>query len=175
VCTYRDKREALAGVASAARAMGARRQLISRIEGTADELLMNALYDAPASRGGGHDDLDTAIRSADVPLDKSGATALLRFGCDGRYFALSVLDRYGALDKRAILDNVLRARAEGGRPKSQGGAGLGLYFVLSAVTRFIVNIEPERLTEVVCLFDVRERGRETDTWARSLHIFTSPS
>jgi hypothetical protein len=45
--------------------------------------------------------------------------------------------------------------------------------VLSAVTRFIVNVEPEVRTEVVCLFDLRERGRDVESWARSLHIFTT--
>jgi hypothetical protein len=68
---------------------------------------------------------------------------------------------------------VLRARHERGKPREQGGAGLGLYFVLSSVTRFIVNIEPEVSTEVVCLFDLRERGRDAESWARSLHIFTT--
>jgi hypothetical protein len=85
-----------------------------------------------------------------------------------------VLDRYGSLDKRALLDAVLRARSELGRPRvSQGGAGLGVYFVLSSVTRFIVNVQPGRFTEVVCLFDVRERGRDAAGWARSLHVFTA--
>jgi len=175
VATYDDKREALSRVAAAAQAVGARRQLASSIESTADELLMNALYDAPATRdgGAGKEGLRERIRSANVPLDRSGASALLRHACDGRYFALSVLDRYGALDKQVILDSVLRARAEGGRPRQEGGAGLGLYFVLSSVTRFIANIEPGRRTEVVCLFDLRESGRQAQRWARSLHIFST--
>lgn len=174
ISTYEDKRGALLDVARMAEAVGARRQLITRIEGTADELLMNALYDAPAARGAPNDQIRRDVKSGNVPLDRSGATALLRYACDGRHFAISVLDRYGALDKQTILDSLLRARSARGRPRDRGGAGLGLYFVLSSVTRFIVNIEPEVRTEVVCLFDLRERGKDTESWARSLHIFTTP-
>jgi hypothetical protein len=173
ISTYEDKRAALLAVARVAEAAGARRQLVTRIEGTADELVMNALYDAPAARGAGNPQFRRDVRSGNVPLDRNGATALLRWACDGRHFAVSVLDRYGALDKDTILDSLLRARSERGRPRDRGGAGLGLYFVLSAVTRFIVNVEPEVRTEVVCLFDLRERGRDVESWARSLHIFTT--
>lgn len=173
VSTYEDKRAALLEVSRMAEAVGARRQLVTRIEGTADELLMNALYDAPAARGAPNPQFKRDVRTGNVPLDRNGATALIRYACDGRHFAISVLDRYGALDKTTILDSLLRARSERGRPRETGGAGLGLYFVLSSVTRFIVNIEPEVRTEVVCLFDLRERGRDAEPWARSLHIFTT--
>jgi len=174
ISTYEDKRAALIGVTRAAESLGARRQLISKIEGAADELLMNALYDAPAAGGVADEErIRRDIKRGDVPLDRNGATALFRYACDGRHFAISVLDRYGALDKQTILGSLLRARSERGRPRDKGGAGLGLYFVLSSVTRFIVNIEPDVKTEVVCLFDLRERGKDVDTWARSLHIFTT--
>jgi hypothetical protein len=174
VSTYEQKRAALRAVARLAESVGARRQLVTKIEGAADELLMNALYDAPAAGGVADEErIRRDVHCGNVPLDRSGATALLRYACDGRHFAISVLDRYGALSKATILDSVLRARSEQGRPRDKGGAGLGLYFVLSAVTRFIVNIEPDVRTEVVCLFDLRERGKDADTWARSLHIFTT--
>jgi len=174
ISTYEDKRAALLAVTRAAESVGARRQLVSKIEGAADELLMNALYDAPAAGGVADEErIRRDIKLGDVPLDRNGCTALLRYACDGRHFAISVLDRYGALDKQTILGSLLRARSERGRPRERGGAGLGLYFVLSSVTRFIVNIEPDVKTEVVCLFDLRERGRDADSWARSLHIFTT--
>lgn len=173
ISTYEQKRAALLAVSRMAESVGARRQLVSKIEGTADELLMNALYDAPAARGAANEQILRDVKTGNVPLDLSGATARFRYACDGRYFAISVLDRYGALDKQTILDSVLRARSERGRPRDKGGAGLGLYFVLSSVTRFIVNIEPDVKTEVVCLFDLRERGKDAETWARSLHIFTT--
>jgi hypothetical protein len=39
------------------------------------------------------------------------------------------------------------------------------------VTRFIANVDPGLRTEVVCLFDLKQGGRDSDTCARSLHVF----
>src|SRR4029077_12725286 len=52
VRSYDDKRAAIAAVADFARDIGCRRQLVARIESVSDELLMNALYDAPFIRTG---------------------------------------------------------------------------------------------------------------------------
>jgi hypothetical protein len=168
--SYEDKREALVAVTQQARDAGARRPLIARIESVVDELLMNAMYDAPAVRRGDP--------RADRLAPQGEGRALLRWASDGRYFAVSVQDDYGELHKEAILDHLVRARAERGRPRAAedaasavGGAGLGLYFILSSVTRFIANIEPGKRTEVVCLFDLKQTGRDGDSCARSLHVF----
>ena len=171
--TYDEKRLALLEVANHAKAVGARRQVIAKIESVADELLMNALYDAPAVRKGVSRKNRIHKPENNRPCDEA---ALLRYACDGRYFAISVQDNYGELHKETILDHLSRARAERGRPREpeagNGGAGLGLYFILSSVTRFIANVEPGHRTEVICLFDMRQRGRDADNCARSLHIFS---
>jgi hypothetical protein len=158
---YDDKRQAIADVADHARHVGCRRQMIGRIETACDELLMNALYDAPAAAK------NTA--GAEPP-------ARLRFGCDGKFFGLSVHDSYGTLEKKSILDNLERARDEQGSPRppeasETGGAGLGLYFILSSATRFIANIQRGRATEVICLFDMRGNTRDFHYRAKSLNIF----
>jgi len=171
VQTYEAKREALIAVTGSARDAGARRPTIARIESVVDELLMNAMYDAPAVATGTVP--TTPRRISDQVGD---AEARLRWASDGRYFAVSVEDCYGALAKDVILDHLQRARVERGRPRSsasQAGAGLGLYFILSSVTRFIANIEPGKRTEVVCLFDLKQGGRDADACARSLHVFGS--
>lgn len=173
VKTYAEKRTALLDIAEQARVVGARRQLIAKIESVTDELLMNALYDAPAIRKGSS--RRTRIDKASEGQQPEAESALLRYACDGRYFAVSVQDNYGELHKDAILDHLSRARAERGRPNmaasETGGAGLGLYFILSSVTRFVANIAPGERTEVVCLFDLRQSGREANGCAESLHIF----
>jgi hypothetical protein len=165
---YEEKREAMAFVTAYAKEVGARRPVVAKIESVVDELLMNALYDAPAVA-------TPDERRPGTPPPES--RALLRWACDGHYFAVSVEDRFGALHKASILDHLARARLERGRPRAQvpgeegAGAGLGLYFILSSVTRFIANIAPGRRTEVVCLFDLKQSGREAESCARSLHVF----
>ena len=172
VGSYEEKRDALAAVANHARQVGARRSMLSRIESATDELLMNAMYDAPAAREGGVSSARVA-RSTNSPF--ADEPALLRYACDGRHFAVSVQDSYGELHKRAILDHLIRARTEKGRPKlvEPGGAGLGLYFIVSSATRFIANIAPKERTEIICLFDLDQSGAKAPPGARSIHIFTS--
>lgn len=151
---YDAKRGAVELVGEFAREAGARRTLIGRIESVVDELLMNALYDAPE-------------------LDRTGLPARLRFGTDGRFLAVSVEDRYGRLERGDIVDHVGRARRERGRPREPddaGGAGLGLYFIVAHATRIIANVDPQRRTEMICLFDLRQSGAEANG-ARSLHFF----
>jgi hypothetical protein len=166
VKTYDEKRRALADLARFAVEAGARRPVAARVEDVADELIMNAIYDAPAIRHG-VSPREAAALDPDVP-------ACLRFACDGRTLGVSVRDRYGELTKEAILDSVTRARAQRDpRPDPRAGAGLGLHMVVRSVVRFVANIDPGRLTEVIGLFDLDATGREQDGCAKSLHIFTT--
>jgi anti-sigma regulatory factor (Ser/Thr protein kinase) len=151
---YEAKRAVLDEVSAYARDAGARRPMIGRIESVLDELLMNALYDAPR-------------------LGSTGAPALLRFSTDSRVLAISVEDRYGRLAREDIVDYVTRARREKGRPREEvesSGAGLGLYFVVAQATRIIANVDEGRRTEMICLFDLRQ-GAADASGARSLHFF----
>lgn len=173
ISTYGDKRRALEAAVAHAKDSGARRYLLRRIESVTDELLMNAMYDAPSVLDGSSP-FDHVERRSGKLTEPDDAQAVLRYACDGRYFAVSVEDRFGELNKQTILDHLTRAREQQGRPRLEQdrGAGLGLYFILSAVTRFIVNVKPQARTEVLCLFDLRKRGREQANCTRSLHIFT---
>jgi anti-sigma regulatory factor (Ser/Thr protein kinase) len=158
--TNTDKRRAMDEVCSWAEAVGARRPIVHRLASVIDELLMNALHDTPA-------------------IEPSQMSAVLRWASDDRMIAISVGDGFGALRQRDVIDNVRRARNEGGRPQpqtdEQNGAGLGLYLVLANVASLIVNVSPGRQTEVVCLFDLKKRTEQGAVHAgvRSLHVFAA--
>jgi signal transduction histidine kinase len=158
--TYEEKRVARLAVTDHARRAGVRLPLIHRIDSVTDELLMNAMYDAPQTG----------------PEDPG--LARVRYACDARHFAVSVEDDHGRLRKETILDHWLRARQSKGHYQpsetTTGGAGLGLYFILSHSTKFIANIDQGKRTEVICLFDVRQKGRDMPACASSLHYFTAP-
>jgi len=169
VRSYEEKRITLLTTTAFAKRAGARRPVIARIECVADELLMNAMYNAPAlSRGVVPDPYEASQR----PARPEDGGVLFRYATDGRHFAISVEDRFGMLRKDAIIDNLARARSQRSpREADAGGAGLGLYFVFSAATRFIANIDEGRRTEIVCLFDLRQGGRQLAACADSLHVF----
>jgi hypothetical protein len=155
-----DKRAAIDEVCAWAEGLGARRPVLHRLANVIDELLMNALLDAP--------------RACEPPA----SAALLRWASDDRVFAISVGDDYGTLSQRDVIDHVRRARSERGKPRadSEPGAGLGLYLVLANVASLIVNVAPGRRTEVVCLFDrSRRERRAVSGGVRSLHVFAAPA
>jgi hypothetical protein len=163
-----DKRHAMGEVCAWAEALGARRPIVHRIASVVDELMMNALYDAPAR---------SAATAAD-PAAAPGACephTVLRWGADDQVIAVSVSDTFGALRQRDVIDHVRRARSERGRPRTetqaQRGAGLGLYLVVANVASLVVNVEGGRRTEVVCLFDRARAGRPAVSFVRSLHVF----
>ena len=161
-----DKRHAMGEVCAWAETIGARRPIVHRLASVVDELMMNALYDTPATPGT-PDTLDTP---------KAGdRRAILRWGADDHMIAISVCDTFGTLRQRDVIDHVRRARSERGRPRPetdvQRGAGLGLYLVLANVASLVINVEAGRRTEVVCLFDRARAGRPAASSVRSLHVF----
>lgn len=168
-----SRRAAMDEVCAFAEAVGARRPTLHRIANVVDELLMNALRELPAS---------------------GERRAELRFAADERAVVISVADELGSLRQRDVIAHVRRARADKGRPqpsikipeatppagtdlatgerRASGGAGLGLYLVLSNVAALIVNVAPGTRTEIVCVFDLSRGLRPSVTGVRSLHVFS---
>jgi len=171
---YDDKRPCCFAVSELAEEFGARRNTVSKIEVVTDELLMNALYDAPAAFEGSS---PREYAQDHATSKESLAPARVRFGSDGRYFVVSVEDAYGLLRKEALLDHVVRARAVRGKPKRvsddlvHSGAGLGMYFIMSAVAQLVINVEVGKRTEVACFFDL-QAGVRLSRAAHSLHFFS---
>jgi hypothetical protein len=164
VATDVEKRSAIGEVTAWAEAIGARRPILHRLASVVDELPMNALHDAPrASR-------------PSLGTDSGARRVVLRWASDAHTLAVSVSDAFGALRQRDVIDHVRRARDERGRPnpatEDEPGAGLGLYLVLANVASLVVNVDPGRQTEVVCLFDLaRGECRAVTAGVRSLHVF----
>jgi hypothetical protein len=159
-----EKRTAIAQVTAWAEAVGARRPIVHRLASVIDELLMNALFDAPRES------------RPVLALEEGKRKAVLRWACDDGTLAVSVSDPFGAIRQRDVIDHVRRARDERGRPNpatvDDPGSGLGLYLVLANVASLIVNVDPGQQTEVVCLFDLaRGNKRAIAGGVRSLHVF----
>lgn len=134
--------------------LGLRKTQLTRSESAAEELLMNAVYDAPID-GNGKPLYNHLARTVDIELEPK-LRSELRYGCDGLLAAVSVVDPFGALERRTILDYLLscfEGRA-GTLNAEKGGAGRGLHQLLHVSSFLVFNVEPGVRTEVIALFDV---------------------
>jgi hypothetical protein len=150
---YQEKSVAIAAVSDFAAAIGVRRKYREAIEQALDEMLMNALYDAPVDASG-------AQVFADVPTKtrislRMEQKATVEYACDGSTFALSVRDSFGTLKGETVLKYLHKClHSEQQIDRKEGGAGLGLYIISNAATQFLVNIHPNVATEALCTFDL---------------------
>jgi hypothetical protein len=154
VTTHEERTQALQSVTRFAKSLGLRSKYIEAIELVLDELLMNALYNAPVAANGRplYNDV-AATERGKLDLERP---VILQVACDGHHFAASVRDGWGSLSRKTIIDYLLRcsqANAEQIERKTSG-AGLGLYLAANNVTEFIANLAPGVATEFVCVFDL---------------------
>ena len=150
---YQEKSVTISGVSDYAASIGVRRKYREPIEQCLDEMLMNALYDAPV-------DAEGKQLFADVPTKtrislRMEQKAVVQYACDGTRFWLSVRDSFGALDPNTVVEYLHKClHAAQQIDRKAGGAGLGLYIIANASTQFFVNVYPGLATEVVVTFDL---------------------
>lgn len=134
----------------------------------AHELLMNAVYDAPADASGRPRFAHDRKARVELPPEES---AVLRVGCDGVLICVQVADPFGRLERDHVLDGLLRGLQNGEMDHSGGGAGLGMAVCHTSTVAMIYELIPGKQTEVTGFFDLELNRREFRTGAKSLHFF----
>ncbi|HEU5058601.1 MAG TPA: hypothetical protein VFU21_18840 [Kofleriaceae bacterium] len=150
---YQEKSAAIERVSRFAASIGVRRKYRESIEQCCDEMLMNALYDAPVDASG------KPLEPGKAGKKRAALTgddrALIEYGCDGQRFAVAVRDRFGRFERSVLvryLDKCLHSAEQ--IDKKVGGAGLGLYLMSHSATSLMFNVLPGVATECVCTFDI---------------------
>ena len=130
------------------------------IANAVDELLMNAIYDAPV------DDLGKPLltstpRSTLINLEGRHAVEM-QVGFDGKYVAITVVDLFGSLDKVKLLSHVSKMYTEEEYKvkTSVAGAGIGLATVFRSGGSLLFISESRVRTEVTVLFRRTDNFRE---------------
>jgi len=145
-----------------------RRQVRSAIGSVCEELLMNALYDAPVDAEGKQ--IFAEIDPHDRTKTRSPRPVSIRYAATDEMFAVAVRDRFGRLAKNTILAYIEKCLTSGNQiDRKTYGAGLGLYLVANAAATYVVNVAYGIATEVVCTFD---RGAKTPL--RLVGVFVHP-
>jgi hypothetical protein len=136
---------------------GVRSKIRSSIGQVCEELLMNALYDAPTDHDGRQifGEVDPKAR---VDLC-SPRPVSIRYAATGETFVVAVRDRFGSLRKQVVLDYIDKClHATDQIDRKTYGAGLGLYLIANAAGYLCLNVAPGMATEVICAFD-RQKAR----------------
>ncbi len=151
---YKGRSEAIDQITAFAAESKVRRQVRTNIAQVCEELLMNALYNAPV------DEYGRPMFANVTPKDRldleSPRPVSIRYLVSDQYFGVSVRDRFGTLTKETVLRYIHKCLHS--RQQIDGktlGAGLGLYLVASRTREYIINIAPGIATEAIALFAKR--------------------
>ncbi len=161
-----------------AKAFADRMQLHSRIASQVvsvlDELVTNALYNAPVDESGAPL-FRNKSRAEDAAVPGSKAVRV-EFSSDGTSLGVAVNDFFGSADPELIADRLWGGMGQQQhvvQTEASGGSGIGLHQVVRGVSRLVFNSQPGVRTEVVALFDMLPRYRDYIRQPKSVGIFVS--
>lgn len=122
---------------------------VETIRDVAEELVTNALFDAPAEAGY----FEAVSREEDVLLPAHRACEI-SYGFDAGIAFVRVRDSFGSLARERLLDVLHRCKQQGEvtLDESRGGAGLGMWRVFSSASTVNINVVPGKLTEIIVSF-----------------------
>ena len=149
-----QRADLVAQLSAQVRARGQSARVASMAMLVADELISNAVHNAPRDAAGVHYRRDLE-RTDDLELDGRHPVQL-RWGCDARYLAIEVTDRFGSLDR----DTIMAALAKKDVRASGSGAGMGIALAYRSCDHLVFNLAPGRCTEIIALIDVRHSPTE---------------
>jgi anti-sigma regulatory factor (Ser/Thr protein kinase) len=158
-----QKDEALQAVQQLGQRLGLSEEKLRRVEVCADELMMNAINDAPK-----------AARASPGAMSH----VWLRFGADGRTFVISVHDRFGSITRDAVAAHIGRVLEAGGpRPRpadsgsESGGAGLGLVLTFGSANQLVIQSLSGKFTEVTAAVHIAGTNKAALTRGSALHMY----
>ncbi len=165
------KGEYVTQVTDYAATLGCSSRTVELVNSIADELVTNAIFNAPVDADGNPKYRHHKRSEALVLSDEEAAT--LEFGCDGDFIAVSSSDPFGSLKQDTVIDYLNRCLVKGPKQMSEdsGGAGLGLYRVFQSVSKFVLNLDPGKRTEVIALIDLRLSMKQFRLATKSFHCF----
>jgi len=167
----REKPEYIQQVAVYAQSLGCTERVVELVETIVDELVTNAIYNAPRTEQG-EPKYQKRSRREPVVLDPHEAGEL-QFACDGDFIAVALIDPFGSLTQETVVTYLNRCLVKGPEQLSDasGGAGIGLFRVFQSLSKFVINIDPGKKTEVISLIDLRLSMKRFRQAAKSFHIF----
>ncbi len=134
----------------------------------ADELITNAVYNAPR---------DASLRPLYAHRSRTDKIVLaphevvdVLYGFDGRDVVISVADRFGSLTRADLRRCLRRCAGTDQIEHKDGGAGIGLFTTLMTCDQLSFDLIPGTRTEVIAVVRV-DRRRTRATSGHALHLY----
>ncbi|MBI4576962.1 MAG: SpoIIE family protein phosphatase [Planctomycetes bacterium] len=166
----RERAGAVQGLDEFLLAAGVDEFLRSQVQTVADELITNAVFNAPVDPAGAprHAHLD---RREAVHLEPGEAARLRCAVAPGRIL-VDVRDPFGSLRPETVLDYLGRtlSRGKAELEEKAGGAGLGLHRVYQAASVLAIDVEPGASTEVLAVLDASLSLRDYRRQPTAFHL-----
>lgn len=155
--------------------IGVRGRLVEHAQALADEMLMNAIYDAPIDRKTGEPKYANQRRADRVELTPT-ERPMFSFGSDGQRLVMGVRDPFGALTAQTLKHYICKGLRRGSDQidRKEGGAGLGLFLLFDGLNSISVNIDPGRATEFIGVVNIRGSVRESRQTPKAFSVVTLP-
>lgn len=168
-----DKARILDEAEAYAKRLGIRPRFVELFCAVTDELVTNALFNAPVDADGRRRYAHLS-RADDVVL-AAGERVEVKLCCDGRRLGVAAIDPFGSITQERVLDYLAKCFRKGAdqMDRKQGGAGLGLYYAFESLSHFVVNIHPGRQTEMIGLIDIHGSYRDFVGKSKSFNMFVS--
>jgi hypothetical protein len=155
-----QKQEAVEAIKNYLQAAQFNSRMATLISNAVDEILMNAMFDAPIDTLG-KTTLAQTPRSTVIALEGQSAVEM-NVGFDGVYVAISAVDHFGSLDKAKLLKHISRLYSdeEYKIKTAVAGAGIGLATVFRSGGSCDCVSENRVRTEVTVFFKKTDNFRE---------------
>jgi hypothetical protein len=155
-----QKQDAVEAIKNYLLALKFQSRMATVIANGVDEIIMNAMFDAPT------DDVGRplyTLTSRSTVLKLEGKAAVeMHVGFDGECVAITAVDLYGSLDKVKLLSHISKIYTEEEYKvkTSVAGAGIGLATVFRSGGSFFFASESRSRTEVTVFFRRTDNYRE---------------
>jgi len=136
----------------------------------AEELVMNALYDAP-SEAGYFTRPRQRVENVELPPELA---CEISYGLDDQMVFVRVRDHFGSLSQARLVQVLARCNTRTVTlDESRGGAGLGLWRVFAAASAVAISVVPGVLTEILVGIAMRNTPA-CPKQLHAVHLFFTP-
>ena len=148
---------------------------LSRLaSGITEELIMNAVKDAPSAAKKYTDSKKNIIIDNDKLINE------VQYAADNNNFIISVTDKFGSIRKETYFQYLKKVLYQDEKPEKildskEGGAGLGLFKILYSCHSLVCNCKFMSKTEMIAIIDLKSKLRNFKRMPRSIHFFSESS